>query len=137
MNQGSMSQNRRSRRSNVLMAASLETARGTAKVRLRNLSAEGALIEGDRIPEPGERLVFRKNDLAVSGRIAWSSERRAGIAFDTRLEPETVLRHIPEPKHRFESSFKRPGLSSPELSPEERRWCETFIWDRPLPSMPG
>jgi len=135
MNEGSMSQNRRSRRSNVLMAASLETASGSANVTLRNLSAEGALIEGDRIPEPGEILIFRKNELAVSGRVAWVSDRRAGIAFDTKLQPETVLRHIPAPKHRFEPSFKRPGVTNVVLSPEERRWCETFIWDRPLPSL--
>ena len=130
-----MSQNRRSRRSNVLMAASLQTASGIADVKLRNLSAEGALVEGDGIPEPGELLVFRKNELTVSGRIAWVSERRAGIAFDAKLQPETVLRHIPSPKHRIEPSFKRPGVTSRTLSPEERRWCETFIWDQPLPSL--
>ena len=135
MNEGTMSQNRRSRRSNVLMAASLETAAGAASVTLRNLSAEGALVEGDLIPEPGEILIFRKNELAVSGRVAWVSERRAGIAFGAKLQPETVLRHIPAPTHRFERSFKRPGLTSPPLSPEERRWCENFIWDRPLPSL--
>jgi hypothetical protein len=137
MDESSISQNRRSRRSNVLMAASLETAMGTTKVTLRNLSDEGALVEGERIPGPGEQLVFRKNDLAVSGRIAWVSERRAGIAFDAKLQPETVLRHIPAPRYRAENSFKRPGLSSPALSAEERRWCETFIWDRPLPSVEG
>lgn len=135
MDEGSLSQNRRSRRSNVLMAACLETASGSANVTLRNLSAEGALVEGDRIPAPGEQLVFRKNELAVSGKVAWVTERRAGIAFDAKLRPETVLRHIPAPKHRIEPSFKRPGLTSGVLSPEERRWCETFIWDRPLPSM--
>jgi hypothetical protein len=137
MNEASLSQNRRSRRSNVLMAACLETASGSAKVTLRNLSADGALVEGDFIPEPGEILIFRKNELAVSGRVAWASDRRAGIAFDAKLKPETVLRHIPAPKHRFEPSFKRPGLTTAALSPEERRWCETFIWDRPLPSMQG
>jgi hypothetical protein len=134
MDEFSISQNRRSRRSNVLMAASLETATGTAKVTLRNLSAHGALVEGDRIPAPGSPLVFRKKDLAVGGKIAWVSERRAGIAFDSNLDPETVLRHIPAPKHRFEPSFKRPALAG-RLSEAERRWCETFIWDRPLPSV--
>jgi hypothetical protein len=135
MDEGRLSQNRRSRRSNVLMAASLETASGSAKVTLRNLSAEGALVEGDRLPQPGEHLVFRKNELAVSGKVAWVTERRAGIAFDAKLQPETVLRHIPAPRHRIEPSFKRPGLTSGVLSAEERRWCETFIWDRPLPAL--
>jgi hypothetical protein len=135
MDESRMSQNRRSRRSNLLMAATLETVSGTAKVTLRNLSAEGALVEGDRIPDAGQQLVFRKNDLAISGRVAWASERRAGIAFDAELRPEAVLRHIPEPRHRAELSFKRPALSSPRMSAEERRWCETFIWDRPLPAV--
>ena len=129
-----MGQNRRSRRSNVLMAATLETATGSATVTLRNLSADGALVEGDRIPAEGSLLVFRKKDLAVGGKVAWISERRAGIAFDSKLEPETVLRHIPAPKHRMEPSFKRPGFTE-RLSDAERRWCETFIWDRPLPSV--
>jgi hypothetical protein len=134
MDESSMSQSRRSQRSNVLMAATLETATGTAKVTLRNLSADGALVEGDRIPEEGSALVFRKNDLAVGGKVAWVSERRAGISFDTKLEPETVLRHIPSPRHRIEPSFKRPALTG-RMSEEERRWCETFLWDRPLPSV--
>jgi hypothetical protein len=134
MDESSMTQNRRTRRSNVLMAATLESAAGTAKVTLRNLSAEGALVEGDRIPEQGSTLVFHKKDLAVAGKIAWVSDRRAGIAFDTQLAPETVLRHIPAPKHRMEPSFKRPGFTE-RLSDAERRWCESFIWDRPLPSV--
>jgi len=60
--------------------------------------------------------------------------KKAGIAFDAKLEPETVMRHIPAPRHRIEQQFKRPGLTSQHLTAEERRWCETFIWDGPLPS---
>jgi hypothetical protein len=135
MDESSITQNRRSRRSQVLMAAGIETAGGLVDVTLRNLSSDGALVEGVHLPEPGSPVVFHKNDLVISGRVAWVNERRAGIAFDTKLQPETVLRHIPSPKHRIEPSFKRPGLTSGTLSPEERHWCETFIWDRPLPSL--
>lgn len=134
MDESTQTQNRRSRRSNVLMAAAIETENGLAKVTLRNLSADGALIEGDGIPQTGAPVVFRKKDLVISGNIAWVNERRAGISFDAKLEPETVLRHIPAPRHRIEHQFKRPGLTS-RLTPEERRWCETFIWDAPLPSV--
>jgi hypothetical protein len=80
-------------------------------------------------------VVFRKKDLVISGRVAWVNERRAGIAFDAKLEPETVLRHIPAPQHRLEQRMKRPGFSRQVLSESERRWCETFIWDGPLPSL--
>jgi len=135
MDESSKTQNRRSRRSNVLMAATIETTAGLVGVTLRNLSAEGALVEGDGIAEPGAQVVFRKNDLCVSGRIAWVNERRAGIAFDAKLQPETVLRHVPAPKSRIETSFKRPGFTSHTLTPEEQRWCETLIWTAPAPSI--
>jgi PilZ domain-containing protein len=132
MDQSSISQNRRSRRSNVLMAAAVETATGLANVTLRNLSSDGALIEGDRIPEQGYAVIFRKKELVISGRIAWVNGRRAGIAFDSKLEPETVLRHVPAPKHRIDQQHKRPGFSN-ALTEQERRWCETVLWGSPLP----
>jgi hypothetical protein len=134
MDESSMTQNRRSRRSNVLMAASIETATGPVAVTLRNLSADGALIEGEGVPAEGYSVVFRKKDLVISGRVAWVNENRAGIAFDATLEPETVLRHVPAPKNRVKQQFKRPGFTH-SLTEQERRWCQTFIWDRPLPSV--
>ena len=135
MYESSITQNRRSGRSNVLMTATIESDADSTSVTLRNLSSEGALIEGDGIPRKGALILFRKKELAVSGRIAWVSHRRAGIAFDAKLEPETVLRHIPKPRTRIEANFKRPGVAAKRLSAEERRWCETYIWDRPLPSL--
>ena len=51
-----MIKNRRSRRSPVLLAASIEVGGTSLKVKLRNLSEEGALIEGERLPEE-ERLM--------------------------------------------------------------------------------
>jgi hypothetical protein len=132
MDESSNTQNRKSRRSNLLMAATIETSEGSIGVTLRNLSSEGALVEGDGMTGPGSQVVFRKNELCVSGRIAWVNDRRAGIAFDAKLRPETVLRHIPVPRLRIEPRVKRPPLSSHTLSPEEQRWCETLVWGRPI-----
>lgn len=114
------------------MAASLEHEGGTTPVRLRNLSAQGALVEGENGLVPGAEIVFRKNDLAVAGRIAWVEGRRAGIAFTMSLDPDTVLRHVPAPRPRPETVHKRPGFHG-GLSDQERRYGET-LWDRPLPS---
>ena len=135
MDESGMTQNRRSRRSNVLMAATIEVSGRALPVTLRNLSAEGALIEGDHLPVEGSCVLFRKKDLAVPGDIAWVSGRRAGVAFDRKLEPETVLRHIPPPRYRVQPSHKRPGLASRDLSPEERRYAEAWIWDKPFPAL--
>ena len=53
MDESNISQNRRSRRSPVFLAASLEVAGVAQTVKLRNLSEEGALMEGERLPLEG------------------------------------------------------------------------------------
>ena len=134
MDDSSPTQNRRSHRSHLWMAASLEHEGGDIPVTLRNLSADGALVEGDHGLAPGTEIIFHKNELSVSGRIAWVEDRRAGIAFAMGLDPETVLRHVSAPKPRSEEICKkRPGLRQP-MSPAERRIGES-LWGRPLPSI--
>ena len=134
MDESSITQNRRSRRSHLLMAATVEQYGVMTPVTLRNLSADGALIEGDIRPVAGAHIVFRKGELAVAGRVAWAEGRRAGIAFAMSLDPETVLRHVPEPANRPEQiQKKRPGFRR-GLSEAERRLGES-VWGRPLPSI--
>ena len=132
MDESSITQNRRFRRSNVLMAAQIEDGDSRSEVTLRNLSAEGALVEGTDIPHQDSRVVFRKNDLVISGRVAWVNGRRAGIAFDSKLQPETLMRHIPSPRLRIEPRSKRPRVTSHVLTEEERLWCENYIWAPPV-----
>lgn len=110
MNVDSSVQNRRSRRANLFMVASLEVGAHDLPVRLRNLSREGALVEGDRLPIEGSAIIFVKGDLRVKGRIAWARNNRAGIAFDMYLDPEAVLRHVPTPSPRPETRSSRPPL---------------------------
>lgn len=133
MDQSSNTQNRKTRRSNVLMAASLELSGTSMAVKLRNLSAEGALVEGDKLPVEGASILFRKGELSVPGRVAWAGTRHAGISFVRRLEPDQLLRHIPAPRPRVQGDFRRPGLKS-TLTEEERRYGEQ--WLGCLPSLP-
>ena len=72
MDQSSNSQNRKARRSNVLMAASLELSGTSLPVKLRNLSAEGALVEGDKLPVEGASIALPQ------GRSQYSGPRRLG-----------------------------------------------------------
>ena len=123
----SVSQNRRARRSNVLLAASIEALGAVIPVKLRNLSTEGALIEGDELPVEGSEVLFRRNDLALKGRVAWVAGKQAGVAFRTRIAQEDVLRNIPKPRERPSLPFKRPGLAARELTPEERRLAESWM----------
>ena len=126
MDESSNTQNRKTRRSNVLMAARLELSGTSLPVKLRNLSAEGALVEGDKLPVEGASIVFRKGDLSVPGKVAWAKTRHAGISFERKLRPEQVLRHVPTPRARVKPDFRRPGLKS-ATSDEERRYGEQWI----------
>lgn len=117
---------RRSQRANLLMAATLEHDGGTIAVKLRNLSADGALIEGDDCPPAGAMVIFRKNELEVPGRIAWADGRRAGIAFDTSLDPDSVRRDLPAPRPLRDEIHKRPGFRT-RLSAADRRFAETYF----------
>lgn len=112
MDESSPTQNRKSRRSNVLMAASLELSGTSLSVKLRNLSAEGALVEGDSLPVEGASVMFRKGDLSMPGRVAWVKGRQAGVGFAQKLNPEQLLRHVPVPRPRVTPSFRRPGLKT-------------------------
>ena len=110
MDQSSASQNRKNRRSNVLMSASLELSGTSLPVKLRNLSAEGALVEGDNLPVEGASILFRKGDLSIDGTDAWVKGRQAGVSFAQKLDPEQLLRHVPAPRPRVTPAFRRPGL---------------------------
>ena len=129
MDQSSLTQNRRSRRSNVLLTAIVESGGATLEVRLRNLSAYGALVEGDALPPVGVEVTFCRKELSVGGRVAWVNGRQAGIAFAAELEPEQVLRHVPPMRQRIQPKFRRPGLVRHELSAEEQRVVDSWVWN--------
>lgn len=136
MNESSMIQNRRSSRSNVLLAAAIEAFGNAIPVKLRNLSTLGALIEGKNLPLEGSKVVFKRNELAVDSHIAWVLGDQAGVAFTRAIACEDVLRNIPAPRHRAPIKFGRPGLTYRELTAEERSLAQTWAWVPPRTS-PG
>ena len=135
MDESSLTHNRKTNRSNVLFTASLELSGASVPVKMRNLSSNGALVEGENLPIEGSELLFRKGDLAIKGRVVWTSERYAGIAFQRPLAPAQMMRHIPTPRPRVQPRFHRPGLRTP-LSAEEQRYAEQWIWSKPI-DLPG
>ena len=132
MDESGTTQNRRARRSHFLMAASIEADGVTVAVKLRNLSPEGALVEGDQLPAVGSSVIFRKKELNLVGRVAWVTAGRAGIAFDQKLDPEAVMRHVPRNKPQPKLDFRRPRLTASEMSPGERKIAQDWIWGDPL-----
>lgn len=127
MDESSITQNRRSRRSPVLLTATIYVSGSPISVKLRNLSEQGALIESDRLPQEGTRTTFERKETRLDGRLVWVQGNYAGIAFDTPLKREEVLRHIPAPKPRMQAEFRRPGFACRPLSQRERSMVETWL----------
>jgi len=128
MDESSITSNRRSRRSNVLLAAAIEVSGASQQVKLRNLSTEGALIEGDDLPIEGSEVLFRRNELKVTSRVAWVHGKHAGVAFQRSIAQEDVLRNIPTPRFRAAVDYRRPALASREMTADERRLAESWAW---------
>jgi hypothetical protein len=127
MDQSSTNQNRRSRRSPVLLAASVEVDGVPETVRLRNLSEEGALIEGERLPPEGSITFFERNELRLKGRVVWVEDRLAGVAFARPLKRSEVLRAVPQPRQWVRPEFRRPGLACRPLSDDERLMVQRLL----------
>jgi hypothetical protein len=136
MDESNPVQNRRQRRSNVLLTATLELSGRELEVKLRNLSAEGALVEGETLPVEGAEIRFRRHELSVSGKVVWVRGKRAGISFHLPLSPEALLRHVPTPRPRVIADFRRPGLASRPLSTGERQLGANWV-SRTGPDLPG
>ena len=133
MDESSMMKNRRSRRSPVLLAATVDVAGKPVSVKLRNLSEEGALIEGEHLPLEGSTTFFQRNELRLRSRVVWVHGRYAGVAFDYPLKSEQVLRNVPTPQRKEQlGDFRRPGLACRPLSDYERRMLERWMTASPM-----
>jgi hypothetical protein len=122
----------RSHRSPVLLTATVEVDGVKYDVKLRNLSEEGALIEGDELPAEGAEAYFERNQLRLKSRVIWVEGRYGGVAFARSLKPEEVLRNIPRPRQEMKQEFKRPGLACRPLTAYERRMLERWMTASPM-----
>jgi hypothetical protein len=127
MDLGESPQNRRGPRSNMQMTASMELSGSSVPVTVRNLSAQGALIEADRLPVEGTELVFRKDELSARGQIIWVNGRHAGISFVEPLCPDAVLRHMPMPRARTMPHLRSAGLSAKTLTVADRMYGTDWV----------
>jgi hypothetical protein len=134
MDESSITQNRRSRRSPVLLTATVYVAGLPVSVKLRNLSEQGALIESDRLPPEGAETMFERKEIRLKSRVVWVEGKYAGVAFDVPLNREEVLRHIPQPKPKApgDFDFRRPGFACRPLSDYERQNLERWLATAPI-----
>jgi hypothetical protein len=121
---------RRSRRSKVLLMATVDSKGARTRVRIVDLSAHGALVSGVALEEEAE-VVLLCGGAAISGWVAWARAGLAGIQFAgpiarrELLGKEDVAQQVITRDTRS-LDFKRPGFRGNQLTPEQTRIVEEW-----------
>ena len=85
---------RASPRYTVLLNARVVTAAGTLHVTIRDLSLEGAMVQGAIAPKVGCRLLLHRRSLVVPATVAWQNGNRAGLRFEQPLSEQELYREV-------------------------------------------
>ena len=72
----------RAPRTNMFVIAELLSASATGKVKIRNMSTGGAMVEGPALPLPSAHCRILRGELELEGEIVWVAGNRAGIRFN-------------------------------------------------------
>jgi hypothetical protein len=95
-----MTQDEKSResvRANFFLAAVLASSAGSAPVRLRNLSVQGALIDGPSLPEEGSQIELHRGRLAARGEIVWRDGHLCGVRFQRKINVREWIERLGHP----------------------------------------
>ena len=105
---------RRGPRYRVLLVARLFTTTGERIVKLRDISATGAMVEGDRLPAPGTDIMLQRGSLELFATIVWAKEGRAGLEFDEPLTEAELWLQVNAPPV---AEVDAPPAPAPEPDP--------------------
>jgi hypothetical protein len=102
----------RAPRHSLLWKAVLHWDHGTFKVRIRNISAEGAMLEGaGELPADSGILLDLGDGGAVSGHVRWARSGQFGIRFERRFDMRRLVRQ-PDPQEAVPAMVKPAYLES-------------------------
>ena len=88
--------NRSQNRSNVFLSARLAIGNHFLLVRVRNLSARGALVDGSSLPPAGSKTRLVRGALSTEAIVAWQANGQAGIRFTGEIN---VVEWVSRPSH--------------------------------------
>jgi hypothetical protein len=89
-------QESRARDSLFLLAdLTIEDSGERHKVKVRNLSSGGMMVEADIEVVQGQRIVVDLRNIGpVRGQIAWARAERFGVAFDRQINPKLARKPV-------------------------------------------
>ena len=97
-----------------MLRAQLHSRNGTMSVKLRNISASGAMLQAtDDLPENFEIVLEIPRAAAIPGRVRWCLNKQIGIHFDDVLDLAALLR-APE-EVREQPDYLKPDYLRSEM----------------------
>ncbi len=111
---------RQADRDSLFLGATLRVdgLRDPVFARVRNLSPGGMMVDGNAGFQVGARVATELRGIGqVDGRITWATPGRAGIAFDTEVDPRLARAPVAvkekSPVYGKQQQYsRRPGLRS-------------------------
>lgn len=73
-------------RSSLYLGAALYCDGCSTAARIRNMSADGALIEAAVVPDVGSLVQLVRGRLIVHGLVIWSADGKCGVKFSSRVD---------------------------------------------------
>jgi hypothetical protein len=102
-------------RHSLIRRGTLSCEAGEAPVRLRNVSAEGAMVESDQPLVPGATVELDLADgVRLAGEVRWSQDGRIGLKFAEGFD----LRRLGRAKRSAGSGIVKPDYLRSELQPD-------------------
>src|SRR5687768_11011127 len=91
-------ESRSAARTNLFLAATLNSGGADRPVKIRDLSATGARIETSQTPEVGSAVILVRGGLSVGARIGWHAGRFCGLSFASRVSIQDWMGNPGVPK---------------------------------------
>ena len=105
----------RAPRHSLIRRGTLSCEAGEAPVRLRNVSAEGAMVESDQPLVPGATVELDLADgVRLAGEVRWSQDGRIGLKFAEGFD----LRRLGRAKRATGGGIVKPDYLRSELQPD-------------------
>ena len=106
------------KRDTIFQIATVRLAGSIAseRVKVRNLSDTGIMVEGELIAQTGQRVIVGIKKIGeVGGKVAWTQSARVGIAFDEPIDAKlarvSLVGEMPEAPR-----YARPAVAPVEPS---------------------
>lgn len=94
-------------RTNLFVMASISATTVSGPTRIRDLSRNGALIEGAALPAPGEDMYLKRGPLLASGQVVWRKGSKAGLRFDRSIEVSEWLPSAQTGQQEVDRAFQQ------------------------------